>query len=176
MIGEAIGAAISKYGAIFGGLAIGTAAKYGLLLTDGKRLTLRGALADMLLLGMLGLLAVLISDAMHLTGNARVLCGALAAVSSDRLVRLARDRFMKSAEGQMSRLLPAGEREAIMRLPAGKGDPDQIDVQVPPTTPSDRMRSILRQSYGRNGDRPVPEDQIEQLRQLGRDSGGTPPA
>jgi len=95
------GIAGAKYGPTIAGLAIGTAAKYSLALTEGRKLTWRGVLADVLLLGMLGLLAIAISDgAARIVGvtvgtDYRVLIGSLAAVCSDRLVRLARDRFFK---------------------------------------------------------------------------------
>lgn len=158
---------IARYGAIVIGLTIGTAAKYGLLLSDGKRPTLGNLLIDALLLGMLGSLAIAVSDWLHLTGNAKVLCGALVAVSSDRLIRLVRDRFLKAADGQMSRLIPSGDREAILSVPAGKGEPDAIGVQVPPTSPAERVGASLRRNFGRSGDRRgVPEDQIELLRKL----------
>lgn len=168
MIREAAAAAfaqaVTKYGAIVGGLAIGTAAKYGLALTDGKRLTLKGAVADLLLLGMLGLMAVLFSEALHLTGNAKVLVGALAAVSSDRLIRLARDRFLKAADGQMSKLLPPVEQEAVVEVPAGTGQPDTVRVQVPPVTRPERMASNLRRAFKRP--RGAPEDHIALLREI----------
>lgn len=99
------GAALTaKYGPTVAGLIIGSAAKYGLTLTEGRPLTWRGLLADALLLGMLGLLAILIADTFNLAGNARVLTGALAAVSSDRLVRLARDRFVRRIESDTNAL------------------------------------------------------------------------
>ena len=97
--------AAARYGAVAIGLAIGTAARYGLALGDGKRLTWRGILADLLLLGILGLLAVIASDWAGLTGNAKVLAGALAAVSSDRLVRLVRDRFEKAATDRLDTMV-----------------------------------------------------------------------
>lgn len=94
------GAALTKYGPTVAGLAIGTAAKYGLALNEGRPLTWRGVLADLLLLGILGLLAIAISELVAqvtrtpIGTDFRVLIGSLAAVSSDRLVRLARDRFI----------------------------------------------------------------------------------
>ena len=108
----------AKYGPTLAGLMIGTAAKYGLTLTEGGKLTWKGALADILLLGMLGLLAIAIGDALGLTGNYKVLAGALAAVSSDRLVRLARDRFMKRAGVELDAALRAAP-EAVAQLPGG---------------------------------------------------------
>lgn len=157
---------VARYGAIVVGLAIGTAAKYGLQLSDGKRLTLRGLVIDALLLGMLSLIAIVVADQFNLQGNLRVGCGALAAVSGDRLIRLVRDRFLKDVEGQMSRLLPPNQREAVMHVPAGKGEPDAIGVANPATTSEGRISANLKRAYGRSGSRPVPEDQIEQLRRL----------
>lgn len=94
------GVVSAKYGPTIAGLAIGTAAKYGLALNEGRPLTWRGVLADLLLLGILGLLAIAISELVAqvtrtpIGTDFRVLIGSLAAVSSDRLVRLARDRFV----------------------------------------------------------------------------------
>ncbi|MGO1303186.1 MAG: hypothetical protein ACTMKV_00210 [Sphingomonas parapaucimobilis] len=105
----------AKYGATIAGLAIGTAARYGLALSEGRTLTWRGVLADLLLLGMLGLLAIAISDgAARAVGvtvgtDYRVLVGSLAAVCSDRLVRLVREHFMK----RVSEELHTGEKPAL---------------------------------------------------------------
>ncbi len=102
------GTAGAKYGPTIAGLAIGTAAKYGLAINEGRPLTWRGVLADLLLLGILGLIAVAISEfAAHLTHTPvgtdfRVLIGSLAAVSSDRLVRLARDRFVERVGAKLA--------------------------------------------------------------------------
>ncbi|GAA3254451.1 hypothetical protein GCM10020258_12210 [Sphingomonas yabuuchiae] len=66
--------------------------------------------ADLLLLGMLGLLAIAISDAaariigVSVGTDYRVLIGSLAAVSSDRLVRLARDHFLKRVDAELDQL------------------------------------------------------------------------
>ena len=107
----------ARYGPTIAGLIIGTAAKYGLTLTEGRKLTWRGVIADMLLLGMLGLIAIAITDWFSLTGNARVLAGALAAVSSDRLVRLARDRFLRRIDGDLAPAIRS--TEAMARVKAG---------------------------------------------------------
>ena len=104
------GLAGAKYGPTIAGMAIGTAAKYGLALSEGRRLTWRGVVADLLLLGMLGLLAIAISDAaariigVSVGTDYRVLIGSLAAVSSDRLVRLARDHFLKRVDAELGQL------------------------------------------------------------------------
>lgn len=83
----------AKYAPIASGLIIGTAAKYGLSLTDGQPITWRAIVADLLLQGALGLIAIAVSDVLGLSGNARVFVGALAALNSARLVAWARDTF-----------------------------------------------------------------------------------
>ncbi|KQO51417.1 hypothetical protein [Sphingomonas sp. Leaf257] len=104
------GLAGAKYGPTIAGMVIGTAAKYGLAVTEGRRLSWRSVFADLLLLGMLGLLAIAISDAaariigVSVGTDYRVLIGSLAAVSSDRLVRLARDHFLKRVDAELDQL------------------------------------------------------------------------
>ena len=109
----------TRYGPTMAGLIIGTAAKYGLTLTEGRKLTWRGVIADLLLLGMLGLIAIAITEWFALTGNARVLAGALAAVSSDRLVRLARDRFLRRLDGDGELGSAIRSAEAMAHVKAG---------------------------------------------------------
>lgn len=152
--------------AILAGLAIGTAAKYGLTLTEGRKLSWRGVVADMLLLGMLGLLAIIIADACQLAGNARVLAGALSAVSSDRLIRLARDRFLRKIESDIGTSASASQSTAVM-VPAGVGEPDAVTMQ-PGTADAGAARagtSLKHAHRGATRQRP-PEDQIELLRRL----------
>lgn len=84
----------SRHGAIGAGLAVGSAAKYGVWLAEGQKLSWRGLLGDVLMLGMLGLLAIVTADTLQLSGDWRVLVGALAAVSGDRLIRLASRHFL----------------------------------------------------------------------------------
>lgn len=81
--------AIARYGPTCAGLAIGTAAKYGLALTEGRTFTWKSFLGDALLLGLVGLIAVTCSNLCGFTGDASKLAGVLAAVSADRLVELA---------------------------------------------------------------------------------------
>ncbi|GEM_PF-6062488 len=156
-----------RNGAIIVGLGIGTAAKYGLTLTEGRKLTWKGLLIDLLLLGMLGVIAITIADWCSLTGNPRVLVGALSAVSSDRLVRLARDRFMKKAEtdlGMTARATPA----SAMRVPSGIGEPNEVQVQ-PSVADSDHARagSTLRTAFRETTRRQLPRDQVEIIKRLG---------
>lgn len=159
--------AIGIYGPTSAGLAIGTAAKYGLTINEGRPLSWRGVLADLLLLGMLGLLAIAIADWLALTGNARVLAGALAAVSSDRLVRLARDRFMRRVEVETSALGDAARAAEVTKVPAGNGEPDMIGVQPGvPDSAKARVGATLQAIHRRATTTRPPEDQIEMLRNL----------
>jgi hypothetical protein len=94
-------AQITRYGAILIGLGVGLAAKHGLALSEGRSLTWRGLATDLLLVGMVGVLAMNVVERLALTGNAAVLVSALFAISSDRVVRLARERFLKRVDRQL---------------------------------------------------------------------------
>lgn len=157
---------IGRNSAIIVGLTIGTAAKYGLTLTEGRKLSWRGVIADLLLLGMLGLLAVTVADWCSLTGNARVLVGALSAVSSDRLIRLARDRFLKRVEDELSTTVAASPATAT-EVPAGVGLPEAVRL-LPGTEdkPIARAGAALRGAFRDTTRRRPPADQIEALRRL----------
>ncbi|WP_267386546.1 hypothetical protein [Sphingomonas sp. GC_Shp_3] len=157
---------IARNAPIMVGLGIGTAAKYGLTLSEGRKLNVRSLVADMLLLGMLGLLAVTIADWCNLTGNARVLVGALSAVSSDRLVRLARDRFMKKVESDLGATIKTAPSIAA-RVPAGIGEPDSVAI-MPGAADSKTARTgaALREAYRTSISRRPPADQIDALRDL----------
>ena len=157
---------IVRNGAILAGLGIGTAAKYGLTLTEGRKVSWRGIAADLLLLGMLGLLAIIIADACQLTGNTRVLAGALSAVSSDRLIRLARDRFLRKIESDFGTSVGASRSTATI-VPAGIGEPDAISMQ--PGTADDatsRAGTTLKHAYRSTTRQRLPVDQIDALRRI----------
>lgn len=97
-----IGAAAAKYGPVGVGLAIGTAAKYGIALKEGRRPTFRELLADLLLQGVLALIAVMISEQLSLSGNSQAFVAALVALNSHRLVKLARDVFFRKVEAELA--------------------------------------------------------------------------
>ena len=164
-----LGEAGAKYGPTGVGLLIGTAAKYGLTLSEGKQVTWGGLIADLLLLGMLGLIAILIADYFDLTGNARVLAGALAAVSSDRLVRLARDRFMRRVEDELETTAKASPA-TFASVPAGKGRPRSMRVEADVADSAKaRAGATLKRSFGGSKQKRPPEDQIALLRQLDKE-------
>ena len=125
--------AATRYGPIAIGLGIGTAAKQGLAIGDGKPFRWRDLFADILLLGFLGLFAISVSDQFQLTGNARVLMGALVAVSSDRLVRAVRKRFEQRVASEIDQLPTARLARLIGGEPPATGGDfkpllDQIDT------------------------------------------------
>jgi hypothetical protein len=112
----------AKYGPIAAGLVIGTMAKYGLTLSEGQTVTLRGVLADLLMQGVLGLVAIAVSDLLGLTGNARVFVGALAALNSARLVSWARDTFFKRVQ-QQDLIGGIKATDAMATVPPGPASP-----------------------------------------------------
>ncbi|MGI4730930.1 MAG: hypothetical protein ACRYFW_04175 [Janthinobacterium lividum] len=79
---------------IIAGLAIGTAAKYALSMLDGSKVTAKAIIIDVLLQGVLFVIATTIGDGAGATGNARVMVAAMVALSSDRIVRSFLVRFM----------------------------------------------------------------------------------
>jgi NhaP-type Na+/H+ or K+/H+ antiporter len=98
---SALGDAVARYGAIAVGLTVGTAARYGLAITDGKPLTWKGVLADMLLLGLVALMAVLVSDRLGLSGDTQAFAAALLSLSSDRMIKLLRQWALKRAASEL---------------------------------------------------------------------------
>lgn len=98
---------LSRYAPIAAGLLIGTAAKYGLTINEGRKLTWRAFIADMLLLGVIGLLALSVSDWLGLQGNPRVFVASMAAVSSDRLLRIVKRSFEQAVQVQAERVAGA---------------------------------------------------------------------
>ncbi len=67
--------ALARNGPVGFGLGVGTLAKQGLVLSDGGSISWKSLLADVLLPGMLGVIAVYVADYFHLTGDASVLMG-----------------------------------------------------------------------------------------------------
>jgi len=85
----------AKYGAITVGIFFGTSAKYALALAEGRRLTLRMLAVDILLIGMIALLASNVVTRLGASGDTAATIAALFAVSSDRVIRLVRERFLR---------------------------------------------------------------------------------
>lgn len=105
--GDPLADIIHRYGPIATGLLLGTAARYGLTVSEGKPFSWRSLVADVLQMGFVGEIALLIADFWHLGGDYRVFAASLTAVGSDRIIRLARKSFLRWAEAQAHRFVPA---------------------------------------------------------------------
>jgi hypothetical protein len=176
-----LGALGAKYGTTAIGLVLGTAAKYGLTLTEGKRLTWKGVAADLLLLGILGFIAIFIGDiagrifGMTVSGDVRVLTGSLAAVSSDRLVRLVREYFLKRTESELARGIKASPATSA-DVPAGIGEPSAVTIRPGlDDTATARAGRSLHDAYDPSTRQSVPDDMGQILAQL-PDQAGAPTA
>ena len=114
--GEAL---VVKYGAIVTGWAIGTAAKYGLMLGEGRRVTLKVMLIDVLLMGMVVLLARWVIARLGLNPTDAATAAALIGLSSDRLIRMVRVWFLKRVDAELQQHVKAEIRQtAQMELSA----------------------------------------------------------
>lgn len=94
-------AIVAKYGPVLLGIFVGTSAKYALLLAEGRKLTLRILAVDVLLLGMVVLLTYNVVLRLGASGDAAAMLGALFAVSSDRVIRLVRERFLRRVDAEL---------------------------------------------------------------------------
>jgi NhaP-type Na+/H+ or K+/H+ antiporter len=106
-------AAFAKYGAIGLGLIVGTGAKYGLTLAEGRKITFRLFIIDVLLIGMVALLAATACEKLHIAGNAAAMVSALFAVSSDRVLRMIRERFLRRVDVELRTI--AEEQKGVVR-------------------------------------------------------------
>jgi NhaP-type Na+/H+ or K+/H+ antiporter len=91
----------AKYGAIGAGLLVGTGAKYGLTLAEGRKVTVRLVVIDALLIGMVALVAANVCDRLHIAGNTAAMVSSLFAVSSDRVLRMIRERFLRRVDAEL---------------------------------------------------------------------------
>lgn len=96
--GEAL---IAKYGAVIMGWLIGTAAKYGLMLGEGRKITLKVLLIDLLLMGMVVLLARWVIARLGLNPSDAATCAALIGLASDRIIRMVRVWFLRRVDAEL---------------------------------------------------------------------------
>jgi hypothetical protein len=89
---------IAKYGAVVLGVGVGTAAKYKLTLGDGKKVTPGEVASDLLLVPMVILIAAYAGQKLGAEPHLQAVMAAFLAVSSDRLIRLLRDRFVQRVD------------------------------------------------------------------------------
>lgn len=93
------------------GGGIGTAAKYGLLVSEGRVITWRWVVGDLLLLGFVLLVARLIADWLKLDREAATMCGALCALCSFKMVQIIRVRFLKKVDDTLAGTLKQARGE-----------------------------------------------------------------
>jgi len=86
---------VVKYGAVLLGVSIGTAAKYGLTMGEGRKVTTGELVSDLLLVPLVCLVAAFIGIKFGADPMTMAMISAFCAVSSDRLIRLMRERFME---------------------------------------------------------------------------------
>lgn len=93
-----IEALVAKYGTIVAGWLIGTAAKYGLTLSEGRKVTWKMVLIDLLLMGLVVLLSRWVIERLGLNAGDAATIAALIGLSSERIIRLVRQWFLKRAD------------------------------------------------------------------------------
>ncbi|MGA1851304.1 hypothetical protein VH570_10780 [Sphingobium sp. HT1-2] len=127
--GEAL---IVKYGAILSGWAIGTAAKYGLMLGEGRKITIKVIMIDLLLMGMVVLLARWVIARLGLNPTDAATAAALIGLSSDRLIRMVRVWFLKRVDAELQQHVKAEIRQtAQMELSAERNLTDIVTGKRP---------------------------------------------
>lgn len=94
-VSEGLAAILAKYGAVLLGVGAGTAAKYKLTLSDGRKLTWGEVASDMLLVPMVVLVAAYVGAKLGAEPHLQAVLAAFFAVSSDRLIRILRERFIQ---------------------------------------------------------------------------------
>lgn len=99
---------IAKYGAVVLGVGAGTAAKYKLSISDGRNLTWGEVASDLLLVPMVILIAAYVGAKLGAEPHLQAVLAAFLAVSSDRLIRLLRERFIQKVD-QQTRVSELGE-------------------------------------------------------------------
>ena len=130
-------AAVAKYGSVAFGLAVGTGAKYGLALAEGRRLTLRLLAVDVLLIGMVALLASNVVERLGAEGRSAAMVAALFAVSSDRVLRAVRTRFMRQVDAELQSDLARMKGEIRDEVQAELSARSVIDDQISGRAPAE---------------------------------------
>lgn len=92
---------IAKYGAVLLGVSIGTAAKYSLSMGEGRKITAAEVVSDLLLAPMMVLISATIGARLGADPMTMTTVAAFVAVSSDRFIRMLRDKFMQRAAAEI---------------------------------------------------------------------------
>lgn len=102
----------AKYGTIMAGWLIGTAAKYGLTLSEGRKVTWKMVLIDLLLMGLVVLLSRWVIERLGLNAGDAATIAALIGLSSERIIRLVRQWFLKRADAYLEQHVKGEIRQA----------------------------------------------------------------
>lgn len=77
-----------KHGAVIFGLAVGTAAKFGRMMSTGQRITCRQVLGHCLMMAMVGLVATFLTDMAGITDpNARAFTASILAIAANDVLK-----------------------------------------------------------------------------------------
>ncbi|MBO9377665.1 hypothetical protein GG804_12885 [Sphingomonas histidinilytica] len=93
---------LAKYGAVALGVSIGTAAKYGLTMGEGRKITRSEVISDLLIVPFLVLLAAWAGARFDADPMTMTTVAAFIAVSSDRVIRMLRERFIERLAAEMA--------------------------------------------------------------------------
>lgn len=104
-----IEAFLAKYGAVVVGVGIGTAAKYRLNMGEGRVVTRKEVLADLLLVPFVIMLAAYVGTKLSADPHLMAIIASFMSLSADRLIRMLRERFLQRVDqevaGRASQLL-----------------------------------------------------------------------
>lgn len=113
---EAVSAIAAKHGAVLSGLAIGTSAKFGRMLTIGEPITFRQIAGHLMMMGMAGLVATYATDLAGITNpNARTFAAAVIAIAASDVIQYLATRAWQ-------RFLVKGNEEAAQSLAKVRGE------------------------------------------------------
>lgn len=102
----------SKYGPTAFGVVLGFLARYAELIDQGRDVTRRVIITDLLIFGMVTSLATAIADLAHMPAIVATPFGAMAGFSGLQLCRLASRRFFANASAAIDRVLPKAGDDA----------------------------------------------------------------
>jgi hypothetical protein len=100
-MGSGIEGLIAKYGPLVGGWMIGTGAKYGLVISEGRKVTGRMIVADLLLMGLVVLLSRWLVEWLNLNPAGAATIAAMIGIQSEPLIRMVRIKFLKRVEQEL---------------------------------------------------------------------------
>lgn len=157
---------LDKYGPIVFGLIMGILGKYALHMQEGKKLTWPIVISDMFLVGFLAICAKTATEQFNLPGNFSLFVSALLGISSYRVARLIREKWLvrleryadalpmplarvaKAAPETFGKIPPSSETVGESNYP-GHIDVMEVTGGSVPTTSSELYRAIIVDIMGK---------------------------